>query len=194
MPSGSPGSCSSRRFPPPSSGALGEDVIRGHLGEPWQIAILLALFAVLLWLADRTAPTKQLGGLGFRDAVVIGVAQSLALAPGVSRSGITITAGRFLGLDRDGAARASFLLLIPTTFGAVVWKGTNDVLLADLPPGSGGPLVVGMLAAAVSATVSIWALLGYVRRHTYSVFVVYRLVVAAIVLLLIATGVREAGF
>jgi undecaprenyl-diphosphatase len=175
-------------------GALGEGLILEHLGEPWQIAILLAVFGLLLWVADRTAPGKELGGLGFRDAVVIGLAQSLALAPGVSRSGITITAGRFLGLDRDGAARASFLLLIPTTFVAVVWKGVNDVLLADLPPGSAGPFAVGMLAAAVSASVAIWALLGYVRRHTYSVFVGYRLIVAAIVLLLIASGVRDATF
>jgi len=175
-------------------GALGENVILRHLGEPWQIAVLLAVFGVLLWLADRTAPRKRLGGLGFRDAVVIGLAQSLALAPGVSRSGITITAGRFLGLDRDGAARASFLLLIPTTFGAVVWEGVNDVLLADLPAGYAGPFAVGMLAAGVSAFGAIWILLGYVRRHTYSVFVVYRLVVAAIVLLLIATGIRNATF
>jgi len=175
-------------------GALGENVILGNLGEPWQIAILLAVFGVLLWRADRTAPRKLLGGLGFRDAVMIGVAQSLALVPGVSRSGITITAGRFLGLDRDGAARVSFLLLIPTTFGAVVWKGVNDVLLADLPPGSGGPFAVGMVSAGVSAFAAIWALLGYVRRHTYSVFVVYRLMVAAAVLILIATGVRGASF
>ena len=175
-------------------GALSEGVILRHLGEPWQIAILLGVFGMLLWLADRTAPKKPLSSLGFRDAVLIGVAQCLALAPGVSRSGITITAGRFLGLDRDGAARASFLLLIPTTFGAVVWKGVNDVLLADLPPGSSGPFAVGMLSAGVSASIAIWALLGYVRRHTYSVFVAYRLLLAAAVLILIATGVRDAGF
>ena len=175
-------------------GALGEEFIADRLGEPWQIAILLAVFAVVLWIADRREADRGMRDLGFRGAAVVGLAQSLALAPGVSRSGITISAARFLGLDRDAAARFSFLLLIPTTFGAVVWKGVNDVLLADLPPGSGGPFVVGMIAAAVSGLVAIWALLGYVRRHDYSVFVVYRLVVAAVVLLLIATGAREAGF
>ena len=114
--------------------------------------------------------------------------------PGVSRSGITITAGRFLGLDRDSAARFSFLLLVPITFGAVLYKGVGDVLLADLPPGMVGPFVVGTLAAGASGLVAISALLGYVRRHDYSVFVVYRLAVAAAVLLLIATGVRSSGF
>ena len=95
--------------------------------------------------------------------------------PGVSRSGITITAGRFLGLDRDSAARFSFLLLVPITFGAVAYKGVGDVLLADLPPGTAGPFVVGSLASFAAALVAISALLGYVRRHDYTIFVVYRL-------------------
>jgi len=181
-------------IPAATVGALGENFITGTLGEPWQIAILLAVFAVILWLADRKPPRKEMAELGFGAAVAVGLAQSLALAPGVSRSGITITAGRFLGLDRDAAARFSFLLLIPTTFGAIVWKGVTDVLLGDLPAGWVGPFIVGMIAASVSALVAIWALLGFVRRHDYSVFVVYRLLAAAAVLLLIATGVREAGF
>ena len=114
--------------------------------------------------------------------------------PGDSRSGITITAGRFIGLDRDSAARFSFLLLVPITFGAVLYKGVGDVLLADLPDGTTGPFVVGSLASFASAVVAISALLGYVRRHDYSVFAVYRVLVAAIVLLLIVTGARSAGF
>jgi undecaprenyl-diphosphatase len=175
-------------------GAGGEDVIANRLGEPWQIAILLAVFAVVLWLADRTPPRRRASELGLGTALGIGLAQSLALAPGVSRSGITISAGRFLGLDRDSAARLSFLLLVPITLGAVLYKGVTEVVLGDLPPGSTGPFVVGMLAAAVSGLWAIWALLGYVRRHDYTLFVVYRLAAATIVLLLIATGVQEAGF
>ena len=120
--------------------------------------------------------------LGLGTAVAVGLAQSLALMPGVSRSGITITAARFLGLDRDSAARFSFLLLIPITFGAVLWKGVTDVLLGDLPPGSTGPFVVGMIASAASGLVAIWALLGYVRSHDYTIFVVYRLALAAFIL------------
>jgi undecaprenyl-diphosphatase len=175
-------------------GALGEDFIAERLGEPWQIAILLAAFGVVLWLADRASQDRTVADLAFRDAVTIGLAQMLALAPGVSRSGVTISAARFLRLDRDSAARFSFLLLVPATLGAVLWKGLTDVVFGDLPPGSTGPFVVGMIAAAVSGVFAIWALLGYVRRHTYSVFVVYRVLAAAIVALLIVTGVREAGF
>jgi undecaprenyl-diphosphatase len=175
-------------------GAAGEEVIANRLGEPWQIAILLAVFGVLLWIADRTRPRRRMAELGLGTAAAIGLAQSLSLAPGVSRSGITISAGRLLGLDRDAAARLSFLLLVPITFGAVLFKGITEVVLGDLPAGSSGPLVVGTLAAAVSGLWAIWALLGYVRRHDYSVFVLYRLLAAAFVLVLIATGVREAGF
>jgi len=175
-------------------GAAGESVIEKRLGDPWQIAILLAVFAVLLWISDRTAPRREMSGLGWRGALVVGFAQCLALAPGVSRSGVTITASRFLGLGRDAAARFSFLLLVPIVFGASVQKGFTDVVFGDLPPGSTGPFVVGMLAAAVTGLVAIWALLGYVRHHTYSVFVVYRLVLAAAILILIATGVEDASF
>jgi undecaprenyl-diphosphatase len=176
------------------AGALGERFIVDELGEPWQIAILLAGFALLLYVADRAPTTRTTGDMRLRDALVIGVAQVAALAPGVSRSGVTITAARFLRLNRDAAARFSFLLLLPTTLGAVIWKGISDVVLADLPPGSAGPFLVGTLAAAVSGLFAIWALLGYVRSRTYTIFVVYRLVLAAIVVLLIATGVQGASF
>jgi undecaprenyl-diphosphatase len=175
-------------------GAVGESFIADHLGEPWQIAILMAFFAIVLYVADRTPERRDIGDLGLGTAFGVGLAQTLALMPGVSRSGITISAGRFLGLDRDSAARFSFFLLIPITLGAVLFKGLTDVVFGDLPPGSTGPFVVGTIAAAVGGLAAISLLLGYVRRHTYTVFVVYRLIVAAIVLLLIAAGVRDAGF
>jgi undecaprenyl-diphosphatase len=175
-------------------GAAGENFIVERLGEPWQIAILLAFFALVLLWADRRPTTRHLDSLGIKEGVAVGIAQSLALAPGVSRSGITISAARFLGLDRDAAARLSFLLLIPTTFGAIVWKGVTDVLLGDLPAGWQGPFVVGMLAAAASGLLAIVFLLNFVRRHTYAPFVVYRIVVAVVVLGLIAAGVRDSAF
>lgn len=171
-----------------------EDVITTRLGEPWQIAILLAVFALVLWWADRRPTTREAASLSLREALFIGVAQALALMPGVSRSGITISAGRFLGLDRDAAARLSFLLLVPTVLGAVVLKGVKDVLLGDLPPGWQGPFLVGVLAAWGSGLLAIQWLLGYVRRHTYGIFVVYRLAAAAAIVLLIVTGAREATF
>jgi undecaprenyl-diphosphatase len=135
-----------------------------------------------------------MGDLNLKHAVVMGFAQALALMPGVSRSGITITAGRFLKLDRDSAARFSFLLLLPTVLGAVLLKGVGDVLLGDLPPGWQGPFLVGTLASLGAGLLAIDWLLGYVRRHTYDVFVAYRLIAAAIVALLILSGVREATF
>jgi undecaprenyl-diphosphatase len=176
------------------AGALGEDPIEKHLGQPWQIAIFLAVFGVLLWIADRRSERLRVGDLEFRTGFLIGVSEVLALMPGVSRSGITITTGRFAGLSRDAAARFSFLLLIPVVFGAVLYKGVKHVVINPLPAGSTGPFVVGTIAAAAVGLVAIDLLLGYVRRHDYSPFVIYRLVVAAAILIVIATGVRDATF
>jgi undecaprenyl-diphosphatase len=181
-------------IPAALAGAAGEEVIEEKLGQPWQIAILLAVFGVLLWLADRLPERRTIQDLRFGTAFAVGVSQIIALMPGVSRSGITITTGRAIGLDRDSAARFSFLLLIPIVFGAVVYKGLKHVVIESLPPGSTGPFVVGTLAAAGVGLVAIDALLGYVRRRDYSPFVVYRLLAAGIVLALIATGVRDATF
>jgi len=181
-------------IPAALAGAAGEDVIEEKLGQPWQIAILLAVFGSLLWLADRLPERRTIQDLRFGTAFAVGVSQIVALMPGVSRSGITITAGRAVGLDRDSAARFSFLLLIPIVFGAVVYKGLKHVLIESLPPGSTGPFVVGTLAAAGVGLVAIDVLLGYVRRRDYSPFVIYRLLAAGIVLAIIATGLRDATF
>jgi undecaprenyl-diphosphatase len=181
-------------IPAALAGALGEKVIEDHLGAPWQIAINLAVFGTLLWIADRSAQTWRLEDLGLWTALGVGAAQALSLMPGVSRSGITITAGRFLKLDCDSAARLSFFLLIPIVFGAVLYKGLTDVVFGSLPSGSAGPFVVGTIAAAGAGLIAIELLLGYVRRHNYTIFVVYRLCLAAAILIIIATGVREATF
>jgi undecaprenyl-diphosphatase len=176
------------------AGAAGEDPIDKHLGQPWQIAIFLSVFAVLLWVADRCAQRFDVQQLSFRTGFLVGISQVLALMPGVSRSGITITTGRFSTLTRDAAARFSFLLLIPVVFGAVLWKGLKHVVLHSLPPGSTGPFVVGTIAAAAVGLVAIDLLLGYVRRHDYTPFVIYRLVLAAAIVIVIASGARSATF
>jgi undecaprenyl-diphosphatase len=181
-------------IPAAIAGAAGEEVIEKHLGEPWQIAVLLALFAIVLFVADRQPERRGIRRLTLRSSFLIGVAQCLALMPGVSRSGVSITAGRFAGLDRDAAARFSFLLLIPIVFGAAVLKGVKDVVFGSLPPGSSGPFVVGTIAAAVTGLAAISVLLGYLRRNDYSLFVVYRLLVAAAVVVVIAAGVRGRSF
>jgi undecaprenyl-diphosphatase len=181
-------------IPAALAGAVGEDTIESKLGQPYQIAIFLAVFGVLLYIADRSPQQRRIGDLGFLTAFAIGVSQILALMPGVSRSGITITTGRFARLDRDAAARFAFLLLIPIVFGAVVYKGVKHVLLHSLPAGSVGPFVVGTLAAAAVGLIAIDLLLGYLRRHDYTLFVIYRLVLAGAILIVIATGWRGAHF
>jgi undecaprenyl-diphosphatase len=175
-------------------GALGESKIDEKLGQPWQIAIFLAVFGLLLWYADRTPEDVQISDLGLWRSVLIGISQILALMPGVSRSGITITAGRFSRLTRDAAARFSFLLLIPIVLGAVLYKGLKHVVLNPLPSGSTGPFVVGTIASAAVGLVAIDVLLGYVRRHNYSPFVLYRLAVAVFIVGVILSGWRDATF
>ena len=180
-------------IPAAAIGAIWADQIEEDLGEPWQIAILLAVFAIVLWIADRLPQRRDMDQLTWKAALAVGFAQAVALAPGTSRSGITITAGRFLGLTRDAAARFSFLLLAPVTFGAVVFKGI-EVAGEGLPPGSAGPVAVGVVSAAVSGFAAIWALLRYVRTHGYEVFVIYRLIASVVILLLIATNVKPSTF
>jgi undecaprenyl-diphosphatase len=181
-------------IPAAAVGAAGEGLIADNLGEPWQIAIFLAVFGIALWLADRRPQRRGLTDVRYGEAFAVGFAQALALAPGVSRSGITISAARLLGLDRDSAARLSFLLLVPIVLGATLLEGVTGVLLGDLPRGWAGPFLVGVLAAAASGLVAIDMLLGYVRRHDYSVFVLYRLAVAVFVAGLIVGGARDATF
>ena len=176
------------------AGALGESTIENHLGQPWQIAIFMSVFGVLLWIADRSPQQRRIEQLGLRSACWIGTSQILALMTGVSRSGITITTGRFMRLERDAAARFAFLLLIPIVFGAVVYKGLKDVVLNPLPAGSVGPFVVGTLAAAAVGLIAIDLLLGYVRRHDYTPFVIYRLLLAAAIVIVIVSGARSATF
>jgi undecaprenyl-diphosphatase len=175
------------------AGGLGEDWIDDNLGEPWMIGILLIVFALVLAWADRLPQRRGFDSVSLRDGLYVGLAQVLALAPGVSRSGVTITAGRFLSLDRDSAARVSFLLLFPVTAGAVAYKG-YEAITEGLPDGVIGPMVVGMIAAAISGYLAIAGLLALVRRHSYDPFVIYRLLVGTGVLLLIATGALPATF
>lgn len=174
-------------------GGLGEDAIDGHFGEPWQIAILLAVFGLLLAWADRQPERDPLESMTPQKALLVGMAQAVSLMPGVSRSGVTITAGRLLGLTRDAAARFAFMLLIPATAGAIVFKGAQAAV-DGLPEGVVGPMIIGITASAISGYAAIWGLLRFVRNHSYDGFVVYRLILAAAVLIVIAVGFRSAEF
>ena len=174
-------------------GGLGSGFIDDHLGEPWMIALQLILFGALLLYADRLPQRKSLEQSSVKDGWYIGLAQVLALAPGTSRSGITITAARYLGLDRDAAARFSFLMLIPIVAGATVFKAAGAIH-AGLPPDVAGPMIVGTVAAAISGYLAIAFLLRLVRTMSYAPFVYYRYAAAAAILLIIATGLRPATF
>jgi undecaprenyl-diphosphatase len=172
-------------------GAVFEGPIQEHLGEPWLIAVMLALFGVLLWWVDaHSRSDRGFDSIGVRTGIGLGVVQGLALQPGVSRSGITMTAARWIGIDRESAARFSFLLAIPIIAGAGLYKGLD--LAQTGFQGYGSQFFWGFVASAVSGYVVIWGLLSYLRRHTFKAFMYYRLGVAALVFILIATGARSA--
>jgi undecaprenyl-diphosphatase len=175
------------------AGGLGSSFIDEHLGEPWMIAVQLIFFGALLGYADRMPQRRRLADTGLRDGWYVGLAQVLALAPGTSRSGITITAGRWLGLDRDAAARFSFLLLIPAVAGATAYKAASAAH-EGLPSGVAGPMAVGTIAAAVSGYLAISFLLRLVRTTSYRPFVLYRYAAGVAILLVIAAGLRPATF
>jgi undecaprenyl-diphosphatase len=173
------------------AGAAFESFIEKKLGAPGLIAIMLALFGVLLYVVDRRASTSlEMDDLHLRDAILIGLAQAAALQPGVSRSGVTITAARALGIERQEAARFSFLLALPIIAGAGASKGASIVGSGGLPAGFAWPFFWGIAASAVTGFLIIWLVLSYVRRGSFAPFVIYRLAVAAFVLILIVTGTR----
>jgi len=175
------------------AGALFEGFITDKLGQPWLIAVVLAVFGVVLYVVDHLAPIRRsIDDVTVRDGLTLGIAQAAALQPGVSRSGVTITAARAVGLDRPSAARFSFLLSLPIIAGAGLFKGI-DVARSGLPAGMAGPFIAGMLASAISGFLVIWFLLGYLRRRDFAIFLWYRLAVAALVFGVIALGIRPAG-
>jgi undecaprenyl-diphosphatase len=173
-------------------GAALQGVIEDALGAPWLIAVMLAVFGVVLYVVDRLAPqTRRMRDLDLKGALFIGLAQAVALQPGVSRSGITITAARLVRLRRESAARFSFLLSLPIIGGAGLLKGL-DLARTGMPPGMGAPFFWGFVSAAVSGYLVIWGLLAYLRTRDFLPFMLYRLAVAALVLGLIVAGVRPA--
>jgi undecaprenyl-diphosphatase len=173
------------------AGALFENVIQEQLGAPWLIALMLVPFGLLLVVVDRRARSdRAFDTIGPRDGLLLGTAQALALQPGVSRSGVTITAARAMGLDRESAARFSFLLSLPIIAGAGAYKGV-DLAQTGLQ-GHAGEFVAGMVASAISGFLVIWGLLKYLRRHDFLVFLWYRVALAALVAILILADIRDA--
>lgn len=154
-------------------GFLFEDFFESLFGEPAWVALFMLVTAVLLTLGELLGKrSRKLADLGWLDAVLIGLAQASAIAPGISRSGATISTGLFRGLDRDVAARFSFLLATPIILGAGLFKLTDLGVMAD-PAGQIPALVVGFLAAAVAGYVCIWGLLRYLQRGRLYPFAIY---------------------
>jgi undecaprenyl-diphosphatase len=170
-------------------GVLFESFVENTLREAYLlIGVLLILFGGLLWIADYFgARNRALTAITLTDALVIGCAQVLALSPGVSRSGITMTAGLFRGLDRPAAARFSFLLSAPITIAAALYKLKD---LAKAPPHGAELLafVVGVLTAAIVGALAIGFMLNYLRRHSVAIFFWYRLVLGLFVIAWALTG------
>jgi undecaprenyl-diphosphatase len=161
------------------------------LGETeWLIGVFLIVFGLVLLWADNLGGRRGAETLRARDALTLGAAQALALAPGVSRSGATITAARWRGFSRDSAARVSFLMSLPITGGAVAFKMLDMFRHGGVPPGFGGALVVGILASAVTGWFAVWGTLHLVRTRTFAPFVIYRVVAGTAVILVAASSFR----
>ena len=153
----------------------------------WVIATMMIVIAVLLAIAELVAKQRtRMAELGIKDSLAIGFAQCLALIPGSSRSGSTIMAGLFAGETRETAARFSFLLSIP----AVAASGLLELkeALHKLPQGSLSSLAIGTIVSGIVGYASIWFLLRYLRTHTTGVFIGYRVIVGATILLMLFMG------
>lgn len=179
-------------------GLLLESYIDTTFRHLYITAFMLAFFGVILGLADHFGRrVKTLDVMTTRDAVIYGFAQALALIPGVSRSGGTITAGRLLGYTREAAARYSFLLAIPAVFASGFYKLLSDVIFADGPAAAGGPsggaIAVATIVAFVVGYAAIAWFLKFISTKTFMPFVVYRIGLAVVIVALVATGTISAA-
>ncbi|MCS6710684.1 undecaprenyl-diphosphate phosphatase [Brachybacterium sp. EF45031] len=183
-------------------GLLFENAIDSTLRNLYITAAMLILFGLLLGVADRFAPQrKSLEKLTFRDGIIFGLAQALALIPGVSRSGGTITAGLLMGYTRQAAARYAFLLAVPAVFASGLYKALEAVpplLTAEnrqTAAAAGEPTLAAIIVATLIAFVIGYAVIVWfmklIEHRSYLVFVVYRVVIGVLLLVLLALGVID---
>ncbi len=172
------------------AGFLLEDTIQTTFRNLWVIGINLVLFGLILGVIDRLAANaRPLDRLNLRDSVLYGGAQMLALVPGVSRSGATISMGLALGYTREAATRYAFLLAIPAVVASAIFQIPDVSATAE--PGMAKTLVATVVAFAVGYAVVAW-LLRYLRTRSYLPFVIYRVVLGTVVLVLLGMGVLDA--
>ncbi|MEY4035746.1 MAG: hypothetical protein RLZZ311_923, partial [Actinomycetota bacterium] len=174
-------------------GYLGQDYITNNFRSLWLIASTLIIFGLILGFADRVGRSqKDLTTLNARDGLIYGFAQSLALIPGVSRSGATIALGRFLGYKREAALRYSFLLALPAVFGSGLYElkkalGDSSVSVYSMPE----ILIATVTAFIIGYAVIAW-LMKYISTKSFTPFVIYRVVLGSALLVALATGVISA--
>lgn len=176
------------------AGLLFKHAIEGSLRNLWITVTVLVLFGVLLWVVDaRSKQVKTMKEMTWKDALIFGIGQMLALIPGVSRSGGTITFGRAMGYTREAAVRVSFLMAIPAVFGAGILEAVSavkDVAAGDAGMFPGwGPTIAAAIVAFVVGYVVIIGFLKFVSTFSYKAFAIYRIGLAVIVALLLITGV-----
>lgn len=176
------------------AGLLFKHAIEGSLRNLWITVTVLALFGVLLWVVDaRSKQVKTMKEMTWKDALIFGIGQVLALIPGVSRSGGTITFGRAMGYTREAAVRVSFLMAIPAVFGAGILEAVSavkDVAAGDAGMFPGwGPTIAAAIVAFVVGYVVIIGFLKFVSTFSYKAFAIYRIGLAIVVALLLITGV-----
>ena len=166
-----------------------KDVIKNDLRSLWVVAIALICWSPVMWAAERWGrQDRSEKRLNLTDSVVVGLVQCVSLLPGVSRSGATISAGLFRGLDRVTATRLSFFLSIPALLAAGIFE-LKDALGGDISPGE---TIVGTVVAFVVAYASVAWLLRFVAHHAITWFIPYRVAVGALLLVLLASGVMSA--
>jgi undecaprenyl-diphosphatase len=166
------------------TGALLADPIEERTGHIWLIATMLIVFGLVLAWADRRKGTRPVEDVRLRDALIMGAGQAVALQPGVSRSGVTMTAGRLLGLGRDGAARFAFLMSLPITAGALLFKALDVAGEGGIPAGFAAPFAWGIVASGITGWLAVWGTLRLIRTRTFAPFVAYRVLLGVGVLVL----------
>ncbi len=170
-----------------------QDTIRGAFRSLWLVAIVLIVFGIILGVADLLGRrTKQLNDIGYRDGILYGIAQTLALIPGVSRSGATTTMGRALGYSRPAAAQYAFLLAVPAVFGSGLFELVNSITDPEVN-GPFGPLetaIATIVAFGVGYAV-IAFLMNYIKTRSFLPFVIYRLALGSTLLVLLSLGVVQ---
>jgi undecaprenyl-diphosphatase len=172
------------------SGALLADIIEANTDHVWLVAVMLIVGALGLAWADGVLGRRTIDEVSTRDAAVMGLGQALALQPGVSRSGVTMTLGRYMGLGREAAVRFAFLMSLPITAAALVYKAVDVTAEGGVPADARAAFLWGVASSAVTGYIAVWGILRLVATRSFASFVLYRLVLGLAVLVLVATPSR----